>query len=55
MASDSTPSRPRGEAGAVVLLHDGGGDRSPTVEAVARTIPGLKAQGRRFGKPARHG
>ena len=35
-------------AGAVVLLHDGGGDRSQTVDAVDRIIPGLRANGWRF-------
>ncbi|HEY8472941.1 MAG TPA: polysaccharide deacetylase family protein [Natronosporangium sp.] len=38
--------------GAVVLLHDGGGDRSQTVEAVARVIPMLHSAGWRFGLPA---
>ncbi|WP_285730019.1 polysaccharide deacetylase family protein [Nocardiopsis sp. ATB16-24] len=39
----------------VVLLHDGGGDRAQTVDAVARVIPVLKAEGRRFTLPAAHG
>ncbi|GAA0938083.1 polysaccharide deacetylase family protein [Virgisporangium aurantiacum] len=39
--------------GAVVLMHDGGGDRSQTVEAVNRTIPLLRAAGYRFTLPAR--
>ncbi len=34
--------------GAVVLLHDGGGDRSQTVEALPSIIAGLKAAGYRF-------
>ncbi|MFH9006751.1 bifunctional polysaccharide deacetylase/glycosyltransferase family 2 protein [Streptomyces afghaniensis] len=34
--------------GAVVLLHDAGGDRSQTVEALKTLIPRLKAQGYRF-------
>ncbi|MFJ6217174.1 polysaccharide deacetylase family protein [Streptomyces sp. NPDC092296] len=38
--------------GAVVLLHDGGGDRSQTVEAVDRVIPMLRARGWRFDLPA---
>ncbi|MGK5501201.1 polysaccharide deacetylase family protein [Streptomyces sp. URMC 125] len=38
--------------GAVVLLHDGGGDRSQTVAAVDQTIPQLKAQGYTFDQPA---
>ncbi len=37
--------------GAVVLLHDGGGDRSQTVDAVDRVIPALRAQGWRFALP----
>jgi peptidoglycan/xylan/chitin deacetylase (PgdA/CDA1 family) len=39
--------------GAVVLLHDGGGDRSQTVEAVDQIIPKLRASGWRFTLPAR--
>lgn len=31
--------------GGVVLLHDGGGDRSGTVDAVARVVPMLRADG----------
>jgi peptidoglycan-N-acetylglucosamine deacetylase len=38
---------------AVVLLHDGGGDRTQTVDAVARIIPELRAEGWRFTRPAR--
>ncbi|GIJ24619.1 chitooligosaccharide deacetylase NodB [Micromonospora lutea] len=38
--------------GAVVLLHDGGGDRSQTVDAVDRAIPALHADGWRFNLPA---
>lgn len=38
--------------GAVVLLHDGGGDRTQTVDAVARIIPELRAGGWRFTRPA---
>ena len=34
--------------GAIVLLHDGGGDRQQTVEAVSVIIPKLKQQGYRF-------
>lgn len=34
--------------GNVVLLHDSGGDREQTVEALPRIIEGLKAQGFRF-------
>ncbi len=41
--------------GAVVLMHDGGGDRSQTVAAVDRVIPELRAQGWRFTLPRRRG
>ncbi|MER5730249.1 bifunctional polysaccharide deacetylase/glycosyltransferase family 2 protein [Streptomyces sp. NPDC002138] len=39
---------PRDGRGAVVLLHDGGGDRSRTVAALGQLIDGLKARGYRF-------
>ncbi|MET7365480.1 polysaccharide deacetylase family protein [Streptomyces sp. NPDC005566] len=39
--------------GAVVLLHDGGGDRGQTVEAVDRIVPALRAAHWRFDQPAR--
>lgn len=39
--------------GAVVLLHDAGGDRSQTVAAVDRIIPMLRAEGYRFTLPER--
>ncbi|GAB4082996.1 hypothetical protein GCM10028783_39460 [Modestobacter muralis] len=35
----------------VALMHDGGGDRLGTVEAVDRMIPELRAQGWRLGQP----
>ncbi|WP_258725624.1 polysaccharide deacetylase family protein [Cellulomonas sp. NS3] len=41
--------------GGVVLLHDGGGDRSATVEAVDRLVPRLLARGWTFTLPARRG
>ena len=41
-------STPPAGRGGVVLLHDGGGDRSQTVEAVDRLITKLKADGYRF-------
>lgn len=41
--------------GGVVLLHDGGGDRLQTVEAVDQVIPELKAEGWKFDRPARRG
>ena len=42
----ATPERPG--AGAVVLMHDGGGDRSQTVAALDRLLPDLTRQGYRF-------
>jgi peptidoglycan-N-acetylglucosamine deacetylase len=42
----STPAP--GESGSVVLLHDSGGNRAQTVEALDTLIPRLKAQGYRF-------
>ncbi|MDF3300824.1 bifunctional polysaccharide deacetylase/glycosyltransferase family 2 protein [Streptomyces tropicalis] len=39
---------PRGHAGQIVLMHDGGGDRSQTVAALNTLIPRLKARGFRF-------
>ncbi|HEX6351958.1 polysaccharide deacetylase family protein [Actinophytocola sp.] len=41
--------------GAVVLMHDGGGDRTQTIEAVAAVVPRLRADGWRFSVPARRG
>lgn len=35
-------------SGSVILLHDGGGDRSETVAAVAQLVPLLRARGYRF-------
>jgi peptidoglycan/xylan/chitin deacetylase (PgdA/CDA1 family) len=37
--------------GAVVLLHDGGGNRDQTVEALAQLLPWFVRQGYRFGLP----
>ena len=34
--------------GGIVLMHDGGGDRRRTVEALPQIISGLKAKGYRF-------
>jgi len=39
---------PDGTAGAVVLMHDAGGDRAQTVAALRRLIPELKQRGYRF-------
>ncbi|MGJ7909033.1 polysaccharide deacetylase family protein [Actinopolyspora sp. H202] len=41
--------------GGVVLLHDGGGERGQTVEAVSRVVPRLRDEGWRFTLPARSG
>jgi cellulose synthase/poly-beta-1,6-N-acetylglucosamine synthase-like glycosyltransferase/peptidoglycan/xylan/chitin deacetylase (PgdA/CDA1 family) len=45
IARAATPERGRG---AVVLMHDGGGDRSQTVAALDRLLPALAGQGYRF-------
>jgi cellulose synthase/poly-beta-1,6-N-acetylglucosamine synthase-like glycosyltransferase/peptidoglycan/xylan/chitin deacetylase (PgdA/CDA1 family) len=39
---------PKGDSGGIVLLHDGGGDRSQTLAAVERLVPRLRARGFRF-------
>lgn len=39
---------PSDGAGGVILMHDAGGDRSQTVEALDRLIPELRARGYRF-------
>jgi cellulose synthase/poly-beta-1,6-N-acetylglucosamine synthase-like glycosyltransferase len=39
---------PRGSSGGIVLLHDGGGDRSQTLAAVQKLVPRLRARGFRF-------
>lgn len=36
------------QPGYIILMHDGGGDRSQTVEALRQTLPLLKEQGYRF-------
>jgi peptidoglycan/xylan/chitin deacetylase (PgdA/CDA1 family) len=36
----------------VLLLHDGGGDRTQTVDAVERLLPRLRADGWTFTLPA---
>src|SRR4051794_37864261 len=41
-------AEPEGSDGAVVLLHDGGGDRSETVAAVSRVIDDLRLRGFQF-------
>jgi cellulose synthase/poly-beta-1,6-N-acetylglucosamine synthase-like glycosyltransferase/peptidoglycan/xylan/chitin deacetylase (PgdA/CDA1 family) len=39
---------PGGDSGGIVLLHDGGGDRSQTLAAIERLVPRLRARGFRF-------
>ncbi|MFD1272855.1 glycosyltransferase [Streptomyces kaempferi] len=39
---------PEGGKGAIVLMHDSGGDRHQTVEALDRFLPGLQRQGYEF-------
>ena len=39
---------PQGTRGGIVLLHDGGGDRSQTLRAIERLVPQLRARGFRF-------
>jgi cellulose synthase/poly-beta-1,6-N-acetylglucosamine synthase-like glycosyltransferase/peptidoglycan/xylan/chitin deacetylase (PgdA/CDA1 family) len=39
---------PKGSRGGVIMFHDGGGNRSETVSALAQLIPRLKARGFRF-------
>jgi cellulose synthase/poly-beta-1,6-N-acetylglucosamine synthase-like glycosyltransferase/peptidoglycan/xylan/chitin deacetylase (PgdA/CDA1 family) len=39
---------PTGDSGGIVLLHDGGGDRSETIAALERVVPRLRARGFRF-------
>ena len=36
------------EVAGVVLLHDGGGDRSQTIDALRLAVPALRASGYRF-------
>jgi cellulose synthase/poly-beta-1,6-N-acetylglucosamine synthase-like glycosyltransferase/peptidoglycan/xylan/chitin deacetylase (PgdA/CDA1 family) len=39
---------PNGDSGGIVLLHDGGGDRSGTIAGLERVVPRLRARGFRF-------
>ncbi|WP_327238681.1 bifunctional polysaccharide deacetylase/glycosyltransferase family 2 protein [Streptomyces sp. NBC_01317] len=39
---------PKGHRGSVVLMHDSGGDRSQTVEALGRYLPAMQERGFRF-------
>ena len=38
----------KAKPGSVILMHDGGGDRSQTVEALKKALPQLKQEGYRF-------
>ncbi|NUT18371.1 MAG: glycosyltransferase [Hamadaea sp.] len=40
--------QPKANAGAIVLMHDSGGDRSQTVAALGKFIPALQAKGYKF-------
>lgn len=48
VAAIVTAASPRSSAGKIVMLHDGGGDRTETVAAIEVLIPRLQAQGYRF-------
>jgi cellulose synthase/poly-beta-1,6-N-acetylglucosamine synthase-like glycosyltransferase/peptidoglycan/xylan/chitin deacetylase (PgdA/CDA1 family) len=48
VASIVRNATPSAQDGGVVLLHDGGGDRSETVAALRQLIPDLRARGFRF-------
>jgi cellulose synthase/poly-beta-1,6-N-acetylglucosamine synthase-like glycosyltransferase/peptidoglycan/xylan/chitin deacetylase (PgdA/CDA1 family) len=48
VASIVAKASPPGRRGGVIMFHDGGGDRSQTVDALAELIPRLKARGFRF-------
>ncbi|MFJ2777992.1 polysaccharide deacetylase family protein [Kitasatospora sp. NPDC087315] len=52
VASIVSTVRSQLKPGGVILLHDGGGDRSQTVAALRQLIPWLIAQGYRFDFPA---
>jgi cellulose synthase/poly-beta-1,6-N-acetylglucosamine synthase-like glycosyltransferase/peptidoglycan/xylan/chitin deacetylase (PgdA/CDA1 family) len=41
-------STPAGDQGAIVLMHDAGGDRAQTITALAKFIPAMQAKGYRF-------
>jgi cellulose synthase/poly-beta-1,6-N-acetylglucosamine synthase-like glycosyltransferase/peptidoglycan/xylan/chitin deacetylase (PgdA/CDA1 family) len=48
VASIVANASPPGGTGGVIMFHDGGGDRSQTVDALADLIPRLKERGFRF-------
>jgi peptidoglycan-N-acetylglucosamine deacetylase len=47
---DQAQAQLKGEQGNIILMHDGGGDRSHTVEALPQIIDGLRAKGFEFVK-----
>ena len=47
---DQAQAQLKGEQGSIILMHDGGGDRSHTVEALPQIIDGLRAKGFEFVK-----
>ena len=48
VAAIARAATPRGNRGGIVLMHDGGGDRSQTVAALERLVPRLRSRGFRF-------
>jgi peptidoglycan/xylan/chitin deacetylase (PgdA/CDA1 family)/GT2 family glycosyltransferase len=48
VAAIVSAATPAGDAGAVVMMHDSGGDRAQTVSALAEYIPRMQARGYRF-------
>ena len=42
---DKTAILSHAKPGAIVLMHDGGGDRSQTIEALKTALPQLQEQG----------
>ena len=48
VASIVAHATPRGRSGGVIMLHDGGGNRSQTVAALRELIPRLRARGFHF-------
>jgi cellulose synthase/poly-beta-1,6-N-acetylglucosamine synthase-like glycosyltransferase/peptidoglycan/xylan/chitin deacetylase (PgdA/CDA1 family)/spore germination protein YaaH len=47
---DQAQAQLKGEQGNIILMHDGGGDRSHSVEALPQIIDGLRAKGFEFVK-----
>ncbi len=48
VASIVRAATPKGSSGGIVMMHDGGGDRSQTLAALGRLVPRLKGRGFRF-------